>query len=62
MKKLAVLSLSLLAGCATCDRHPAICGTVIAIAVGSAAACLASHNKQKAFSPTPPTNNGGNIL
>lgn len=43
MKTLAIALLSLLSGCATCERHPVMCGVATAIVVGSIAAAAENH-------------------
>lgn len=63
MKIAFVLTAALLlGGCTTCDRHPTMCGVGMALAVGTVAACFATHNHEKAFSPVPSQPKGGNLL
>lgn len=63
MKTLAIFAvLALMAGCATCDRHPVACGVGMALAVGSVAAVAATHHKVPATTPGTQTAPGGNLL
>jgi hypothetical protein len=63
MKSLAILAaLALTNGCATCDRHPTMCGVAGALVIGGIAAACVSHHKSPAFTPTPQSSPGGNLL
>lgn len=54
-----VILASLVSGCATCRRHPLICGIAAAVAVGAVAESVQRHHDQPAVShrmqsqPTP---------
>jgi len=61
----ALCAILAMTGCATCDRHPALCGVAIAVVAGSVAACMVSHHKTNAFvapGATPQPAPGGNLL
>jgi hypothetical protein len=47
MKSIPLIALLALAGCATCQRHPVVCGAVVAIAAGSIAASVQHHHDQE---------------